>query len=164
MAEKPKRPWRDDADWYPFYLKREGGVPAAKIAIEATASINTVYCRIKRIRDMSPEQRDDLRKLAMDRLHARRDGALFTADTVEAQRLTAALTAWVRCEREERKTRMETRDTQAVSENKKGKLSDDEIERLRTELHRRLILRQPAQRLGFLPRHSNGGTGGGAGS
>jgi hypothetical protein len=153
-AERPgkaKTPRRDAAAWYPHSLQYRAGTPAQVIADRLGVARHTVYCAEARLRGLTAVKMAAVREEALRRRRLEAEAEYLIGDPALAAKIANAYIALRRAEHEERTAQMETRNAATPGENKEAKLSDAEVELLRADLHRRLVLCEPAEPQGANP-------------
>tara|TARA_R110002072_G_scaffold80132_5_gene184303 strand:+ start:741 stop:1280 length:540 start_codon:yes stop_codon:yes gene_type:complete len=145
QTEKASTPRRDAAAWYPHILQYRAGTPAQVIAERLGGARHTVYRAEARLRDLPAAKMAAVREEALRRRRLEAEAEYLIGDPAVATKIANAYVALRRAEHEERTAIMETRNAVTPGENKEAKLSDAEVELLRADLHRRLVLREPAR-------------------
>ena len=147
-ADKPEKaitPRRDAAAWYPHILQYRAGTPAQVIADRLGGARHTVYRAEARLRGLTAAKMAAVREEALRRRRLEAGAEYLIGDPALATKIANAYVALRRAEHEERTAMMETRNAATPGENKEAKLSDAEVELLRADLHRRLVLCEPAK-------------------
>ena len=158
--QKAKTPRRDAAAWYPHILQYRAGTPAGGIAERVGGKRHTVYRAEARLRALPDAKMAEVREEALRRRRLEAEAEYLVGDPAVATKIANAYVALRRAEHEERTAMMETRNTPTPGENKEAKLSDAEVELLRADLHRRLVLREPAKPQVYNPENRGSGASG----
>ena len=136
MPRKTDRRFRDNADWFPFFRKYQGGASLAVVAEEAGRSRSWTARCLRRLSALDDEQLRALREVALQRLVARADAELMLGSPSEAARLAAGISAMAKAIQAEQQSR------ETMCDNSKQD-SDDTAEHqaLRHEVRRKYIER-----------------------
>ena len=136
MPRKTDRRFRDNADWFPFFRKYQGGASLEAVAQEAGRSKNWTARCLRRLAALDEDQLRALREVALQRLVARADAELMLGSPAEAARLAAGITAMAKAIEAEKQSR------ETMSDNTQDDTTDPgDHQALRREVRRKYIER-----------------------